>query len=65
MMTVVKKPEIRREMNGIVHCPLCTHRVPAAVLVDRRSAAVKPGQRCARCNSSLDAGFVLRLERAA
>ncbi|MBL8292206.1 MAG: hypothetical protein JNN08_10240 [Bryobacterales bacterium] len=65
MTTVVKKPETRREMNGIVHCPLCTHRVPATVLVDRRSAIVKPGQKCARCNSSLDAGYVLQLQRAA
>ncbi|MCC6586658.1 MAG: hypothetical protein IT168_08065 [Bryobacterales bacterium] len=65
MTTVTTKPEIRKEMNGTVHCPLCTHRVPATVLVGRRSAIVKPGQKCARCSSSLDAGFVLQLQRAA
>ncbi len=65
MTTMITKPETRREMSGTVHCPLCTHRVPAAVLVGRRSVAVKPGQKCARCSSSLDAGYVLALQKAA
>ena len=65
MTTLTAKPEIQREMTGLVHCPMCTHRVPATVLVGRRSAIVKPGQHCARCHSALDAGFVLELQRAA
>lgn len=65
MTSTANNPVTHRDMNGVVHCPLCTHRVPAVVEVSRRSVRVKPGQRCARCNSALDAGYVLQLERAA
>ena len=54
-----------REARGSVHCPLCTHTVPATVLLTPRSAKVVPGQKCPRCHSSLDAGYVLQLQRAA
>jgi hypothetical protein len=54
-----------REARGSVHCPLCTHTVPATVLLTARSAKVAPGQKCPRCNSSLDAGYVLHLRQAA
>ena len=54
-----------REARGSVHCPLCTHTVPANVLLTARSAKVVPGQKCPGCNSSLDAGYVLQLQRAA
>lgn len=61
---IQQKPQ-SREYKGSVYCPLCTHTVPATILVAGRSAKVQPGQKCARCSSSLDAGYVLRLERAA
>ena len=54
-----------RELKGSVHCPLCTHTVPAQVLYTARGPRVIPGQKCPRCSSSLDAAFVLRVERAA
>ena len=54
------KPAARQVMAS-VYCPLCTHTVPATVLYSGRSAKVVPGQKCARCHSSLDAGYVLRL----
>jgi hypothetical protein len=53
------------EARGSVHCPLCTHSVPATVLLTVRGAKVAPGQKCPRCNSSLDAGYVLHLQHAA
>jgi hypothetical protein len=62
---LMTKPETRRDAAARVHCYICTHTVPAAVLVDRRSAIVKPGQKCARCGSSLDAAAVVEIDRAA
>lgn len=62
--TLTMKPATT-EIPASVHCPICTHTVEATVLADRKSARVKPGQKCARCHSTLDAGFVIRLNRAA
>jgi hypothetical protein len=53
------------EIKGLVHCPLCTHTVEAMVMYASKGAKVTPGQRCPRCSSSLDAGFALRVDRAA
>jgi len=53
------------EYSGSVHCPICTHTVQATVQAQGRSVRVKPGQKCARCASALDAGYVLRFDRAA
>ena len=51
--------------KGFVHCPICTHTVEADVVSTTRSMRVKPGQKCQRCSCSLDAGYVVRLDRAA
>jgi DNA replicative helicase MCM subunit Mcm2 (Cdc46/Mcm family) len=51
--------------KGFVHCPICTHTVEADVISTTRSMRVKPGQKCQRCACSLDAGYVVRLDRAA
>lgn len=56
---------LRQERTAEVHCLICSHRVPAQVLVDRKSARVKVGEKCARCGSSLEAGYVLALKPAA
>ena len=48
-----------------VYCPLCTHTVHATVTFTRHSAKVVPGQKCPRCASSLDAGYVFGVNRAA
>jgi hypothetical protein len=48
-----------------VHCPICTHTVEALVISTRKHSFVKPGQRCPRCDSSLDAAYVLSYGRAA
>lgn len=54
------------ERTAEVHCLICSHRVPAQVVIDRRRAAhVKPGEKCARCGSSLESGYVLTVKPAA
>ncbi len=48
-----------------VYCPLCTHTVPAEVILKDKRMIVRPGQKCARCHSPIDAGYVFRRDRAA
>lgn len=48
-----------------VYCPICTHTVPAEVVLRGKRFIVKPGQKCARCHSQLDAGYIMRADRAA
>lgn len=65
-MTFMKKSEIpASESQATVHCPICTHTVPATVIVRGKNMYVKPGQKCARCTASLDAGRLLWLANAA
>jgi uncharacterized Zn finger protein (UPF0148 family) len=63
-MNLLVRPEVK-SYPGDVYCPICTHTVHAEVLVGRKSAQVKPGQKCPRCSASLDAGYVLRQQQAA
>jgi hypothetical protein len=48
-----------------VYCPMCTHTVDAVVEHHPRQIRVKRGQKCPRCSGSLDAGYIMHLERAA
>lgn len=48
-----------------VYCPICTHTVPAEVIWRGKRMVVKPGQKCARCHSQLDAGYIIRTDQAA
>jgi hypothetical protein len=64
-ITMEKKAAPGQEVKGAVYCPICTHTVDAMITYTPRSARVTPGQKCARCSSSLDAGYVLRVDRAA
>jgi transposase-like protein len=57
--------EKAHEVKTQVYCPLCTHTVEAMVTYSGKHAKVTPGQKCARCGSSIDAGFVFRYDRAA
>ncbi|MBM3739394.1 MAG: hypothetical protein FJW39_26795 [Acidobacteria bacterium] len=50
--------------TGRVHCFLCSHLVPANVLVNRRDQFTTPGQSCPRCHSSLDSAAVLSVDNA-
>lgn len=63
---MILKPKVEtREETASVYCFICTHTVEAKVLIGAKGPVVKPGQKCARCHSSIDSGFVLRQQRAA
>jgi len=52
--------------EGEVYCPICTHQVPAQVYEQTSATGhgkhvVVPGQKCARCWTSLDAAFIVRM----
>lgn len=59
------KVQERKISTGQVHCPICTHSVPADVEFGGKRAMVVTGQKCERCHSSLDAAAVLYLRHAA
>ncbi len=58
------QPEMASRVEQ-VYCPLCTHTVPAEVILKGKRLIVRPGQKCARCHSPIDAGYVFRRDRAA
>jgi len=63
---VLQKPKTSStEIEAVVYCPLCTHTVPGKVSAVSGKLRVTPGQKCPRCSSSLDAGYVFRVDRAA
>jgi len=59
------KALLEKTMPGQVHCPICTHNVPADINMSGKRALVVPGQKCPRCSSTLDAAFVLEVLEAA
>lgn len=59
------KPILEKGVGGQVHCPICTHTVPAAIDILGKRARVAPGQRCPRCAASLDVAIVVQLTEAA
>ena len=50
---------------GQVHCPMCTHTVPADIDLKPKRAKVAAGQRCPRCGASLDVAVVVQVQEAA
>jgi len=54
-----------RMHKGLAHCPICTHTVEAEVVTKGRHVFTRPGQKCPRCNSSLDPAGVVRFDKAA
>jgi hypothetical protein len=59
-------PTVNRiESKALVYCPICTHTVSADVVSVGKVTKVKPGQKCGRCSAPLDAGYIMRFERAA
>jgi len=65
MNTIAKKPIEIRTAQAKVYCPICTHTVDATVRTDGKRARVAPGQKCARCSGSIDAGVVMYISQAA
>jgi len=65
-MTITSRPQpTQHEVNAFVYCPICTHTVEGTVVASGKTAKVKSGQKCSRCSASLDAGYIMRLERRA
>lgn len=64
MEVQMKVPEVKTA-TGTVHCPMCTHSVPANVDYTARRMKVAAGQKCPRCSASLDVAVVLYLRNAA
>ncbi len=56
---------VEKGLNGQVHCPICTHTVPAVIDIVGKRARVSPGQRCPRCAATLDAAIVVQIPQAA
>ena len=53
------------ESIGTVYCPMCTHTVDATIVTTAKHAFTKSGQKCPRCKAALDAGYVMRMLKAA
>ena len=56
---------INDSTTELVHCPICTHNVPANIEVIKKRIRVVPGQKCPRCGSTLDVAVVLPHREAA
>ena len=59
------KALIEKGISGQVHCPMCTHTVPAVIDILGKRVRVAPGQRCPRCAAPLDAAMVVQVLEAA
>jgi hypothetical protein len=56
---------VQKGVSGMVHCPICTHTVPAVINIIGKQLRVSPGQRCGRCGASLDVAVVVQVAEAA
>jgi len=69
MIATVEQPvqtkPIVQEVEGSVYCPFCTRTVAATLIAVGKKVKSKPGQKCPRCSSSLDAGYVVMPMRVA
>lgn len=59
MLRMIDVPT-KKESRGWAYCPICTHTVETQVVLAGKRVYVKPGQRCPRCSSPLEAASVLR-----
>jgi hypothetical protein len=59
------KAFIENHTMGQVHCPICTHTVPADIDLKGKQPRVIPGQRCQRCGASLDVAVIIQIPEAA
>jgi hypothetical protein len=56
---------VENHTKGQVHCPICTHTVPADLDLRGKYPRVAAGQRCLRCACSLDVAVVVQVPEAA
>jgi predicted nucleic acid-binding Zn ribbon protein len=59
------KTLMERHTEGLAHCPICTHTVPAAIERVGKTPRVVPGSKCPRCGSSLEVAVVIQVPEAA
>ena len=59
------KAFIENHTKGQVHCPICTHTVPADIDFKGKNPRVATGQRCTRCGASLDVAVIVQVPEAA
>jgi len=59
------KTAIENHIQGLAHCPICTHTVPAEIDLKGKYARVAAGQKCPRCGSSLEVAVVVQIPEAA
>jgi len=59
------KALVENSTLGQVHCPICTHTVPADIDFRGKQPRVAAGQRCPRCSSSLDVAVIVQVPEAA
>jgi hypothetical protein len=52
-------------VQGLAHCPICTHTVPAEIDFKGKLPRVAQGQKCSRCGSSLEVAVVVQVPEAA
>ena len=64
-MNPVMNATPQKETRGWAYCPICTHTVEALVITVKKRIVVKPGQKCPRCSSALEAASVIHYDAAA
>ena len=50
---------------GQVLCPICSYTVPAELDLSGTRARVVPGQRCPRCQATLEVAVIVQVPQAA
>jgi transposase-like protein len=59
------KPFMETRTQGLAHCPICTHTVPAEIDLKGKYPRVAAGYKCPRCRSALDVAAVIQIPEAA
>jgi hypothetical protein len=59
------KTLLEHHLQGLAHCPICTHTVPAEIDFNGKKVRVAAGQKCPRCGSSLEVAVVVQIPEAA
>jgi hypothetical protein len=59
------KTLFEKHIQGLAHCPICTHTVPAEIDLKGKFPRVAKGSKCPRCGSSLEVAVVVQVPEAA
>lgn len=61
----IMKKFVENHTQGLAHCPICTHTVPAEIDLRGKFPRVAAGQKCPRCGSALEVAAVVQIPEAA